>query len=114
MIDKFLSIGFEYVAGPKHTTAGFSMEYKYHPDYLSPNHYTLIVFEHPKLIDLPTGKDLGKFSDYRLYIHDKDGKFVDSPFQQSDRGPWLEKAFNRVFESELVTLNRDQKLESLI
>ena len=97
MIDNFINIGFKFKES-KETSMGVINEYNYYPDYLGENHYTLITFR---------SHFLSQDTDYRLYIHNSNSEFVDSPFQLSDRGSDLERRFKEVFKGELKKLNRE-------
>ena len=73
--------------------------YKYYPTYLGDNHYTLIPFTFGE-VDAITNE-----TEYRLYIHNKEGGYVDSKFQRSYRSEWdintLSKMFDEIFHIEI-------------
>lgn len=98
-IEKFTDIGFKEVKRD-YPGAGWAVEYKYYPEYLAPNHYTLIVFSHgpkTKKIDFESGE-------YRLYIHNEAGEFVDSKFQVSlyteGHRKYVNDKFQEIFKPE--------------
>jgi hypothetical protein len=82
---------------------GTSYEYIYQPDYLQDNHYTLVIFKSNNYTtDYRTKQQLYKNIDYRLYTHNKDGKFVNSPFQigSHNNGLLIKREFKKVFKQE--------------
>lgn len=79
MIDNFLNIGFKFKES-KETSMGVINEYNYYPDYLGENHYTLITFRSHFLSMKMDGTMIEQDTDYRLYIHNSNSEFVDSPF----------------------------------
>jgi len=102
-LDRFLEIGFtKYKDGT--TSIGKSSEYKYYPDYLGDNHYTLVTFTHYTSLD----------TDYRLYIHSANGGFVDSIFQLSGGKDWNDNYLNKKFDEIFVREVRDVKLNNII
>ncbi len=103
-IDKFIQIGFKEV-NRSYPGAGWAIDYKYHPEYLSPRYYTLILFSHSN------GEIDFEKADYRLYIHNNDGSFSESIFQTNyDRcKDYLDDKFKEVFKSEI----RDSLLADL-
>jgi hypothetical protein len=103
MIDMFLEVGFKLVK-QEDTEFGYIREYKYYPDYMGDNHYTLVLFTYK----------IGGDTDWRLYIHrNKDGSYVESPFQLSDftdrNKVFIKDYFNKIFFAEI----RNQKLEKI-
>ena len=103
MIDMFLEIGFELIK-QKDGEVCYEREYKYYPDYMEDRHYTLIRFTYIK----------ENYSDWRLYIHEnKDGRYVESPFQLSDYTDRNKIIIKEYFDKIFFTEIRNQKLEEL-
>ncbi len=100
-IDKFIQIGFKEIKRD-FVGAGWAVEYKYYPTYLSPNHYTLVLFSHGISRESRINFESGE---YRLYIHNKKNEFISSPFQGTYNGKWninhLDNTFKKVFKSEM-------------
>ena len=110
---KLKSIGFEY-DDKFSSIAGIGLHYRYYPEYLGDNHYTLVIFISRNYIkDGYTLKVLYRCRDFRLYIHDKNGKYIDSHFEISDYDDCninrLNKEINEIFYREI----RKMKLERI-
>jgi len=119
---KLKSIGFQLDKDMKFkSNVGIGLNYKYYPEYLGDNHYTLVIFISknktkdgywPMIDEEDTSKEY-RSRDFRLYIHDKDGKYIDSKFQLSDHCDWnikcLNKTINEIFYREI----RKMKLERI-
>jgi hypothetical protein len=108
-INRFLDIGFKQSSPETWSGSGWSMEFKYYPDYLVDNHYTLVTFTY--------GEESGikENTKYRLYIHTNlDRKYVGFEFDISYDTDWnknhLDNKLNELFKFEL----RDSKLKELL
>jgi alpha-L-fucosidase len=92
--------------------AGVAYEYKYYPEYFTDKHYTLILFY--STIESLESKKILTITEHRLYIHNSDGSYNDSPYQLSswskDNRNYIMEKINKIFSLEL----RDQKLNKLI
>lgn len=101
VMDKITKIGFT-LKGTNNPGAVTSYEYIYQPDYLQDNHYTLVILKsHKPTIDFKTREPLYINIDYRLYTHNKDGKFVNSPFQIGYHNDFIiKREFKKVFKQE--------------
>ena len=109
---KLKLIGFKFYKKTRYG-AGVSLDYYYHPSTLGDNHYSLRIFIHKRYtVDLK-GMELYREREFRLYIHDKNGQFVSSPFQSSDSSFWNKKylnlKINELFKNEI----RQLKLERI-
>ena len=111
MIENFLNIGFKLSKSDR-TKYGLLKEYSYYPEYLVDNHYTLLTYRSHLPSRTLDGVTVDQGTDYRLYVcRNIDGKFIDSPFQLSDRDDLLEKKFKEVFKGELKKLNREYQFD---
>ncbi len=104
----FKSIGFT-IHKDGSTEIGSIKEYKYYSPKLVDNHYNLVLFKHNE----------GKDTDFRLYVHkNENGSYVDCPFQVSTYNKHNKKyilhMINKLFDSEIQSLLRDDKLETLL
>ena len=101
---KLKSIGFEYDSKFS-SKYGIGLHYKYYPNYLGDNHYTLVIFILRNYTKGYNGEDLYRSRDFRLYVHAKDGSFVKSHFQIDDSDDWnknhLNEVINEIFYREL-------------
>ena len=113
MISNFIKIGFELIEVGQ-PGAGWAWEYRYDSKYLSNgHHYTLVVFRYNDVNgiqqDFMELSDKTNGCDYRLYVHDNEGKYVSSEFQTSDVN-FIKGQFDHLFKLEL----RDDILEKLL
>ena len=110
VMDTINRIGFVLESNSE-TDLGVVRKYKYRPDYMGENHYTLIVFDYKKPTMDISSNPLYLNKDYRLYIHNSEGRFVDSPFQIGGTNfDLLCRKFRQVFVSEM----RDFMLEDVL
>jgi hypothetical protein len=102
VMDTINRIGFVLESNSE-TDLGVVRKYKYRPDYMGENHYTLIVFDYKKPTMDISSNPLYLNKDYRLYIHNSEGFFVDSPFQIGSPGNFdlLRRKFRQTFVSEM-------------
>lgn len=111
VMDTINRIGF-VLESISETELGVIRKYKYRPDYMGENHYTLIVFDskNPTMDISWTPMYFNK--DYRLYVHNSEGFFIDSPFQIGSPGNFdlLRRKFRQTFVSEM----RDFVLEEIL
>lgn len=114
IINKLQSIAnFELVDDTFLSSAGAGLEYKYYPDYMN-NHYTLVVFSN--ILRSGVRPDDYTYTDYRLYIHNPEGKYVDSLFQMSVPSDAPEMQTNRILSKieKIFTIEiRDKKINDL-
>jgi hypothetical protein len=98
ILELLIKIGFT-LHKEDNTGIGDLKEFKYYPDYISDNHYTLVTFNYTncfhalsQLATNPSG------TEFRLYVHRNiDNSFVSSPFQC--RNPYT--YIKEIFKSEL-------------
>jgi hypothetical protein len=103
VMDTINRIGFVLESNSE-TDLGVIRKYKYRPDYMGENHYTLIVFDSNSWTPMYFNKDYMYFNkDYRLYVHNSEGQFVHSPFQIGGPGNFdlLRQKFRQTFVSEM-------------
>lgn len=96
LVNKFIDIGFRlneenYIGG-----AAWNIEYNYHPDYLIPNYYKLVVFSYGLRDESVDYKN----ADYRLYILNEDHQYIDNLFDCNLTNAKIK--FNKVFRPEII------------
>lgn len=103
ILDLLKRIGFSR-GDDHHTAIGVSEEYRYYPDYLGTNQYTMVIFRYRKDQD----------SNYRLYIHNQEGKFVSSPFQLRAYNEYNQNLIKGKIEEIFCRELREIKLEKIL
>lgn len=123
MLNRFLEIGFKLKSEEITNSKGVLRHYHYKPDYLNGDHYTLVTFKSSGNVITMGYDKSGKMSrevkpntstDFRLYIHNSDGKYVSSLIQISDGNDWnrnyINEKIDEIFKSEI----RQNKLAQLL